>query len=100
MAHSGVAQAPLCNRANCRSWNKQAGSKASGMIDPTPCGGRAQVKIPLGIGNLNALLLKQLPNAVEYLALHVVHAVLRVGDPKPQFKFNGTLTEGHDQYIG
>src|SRR5271166_2316422 len=59
----------------------------------------ADIKIPLGIRNLNALLLKQPPDLVKDLALDVVDAILGVLDPEAQLELDRTLTEGHDQGV-
>ena len=57
----------------------------------------AHIKVPLGVGNANALLLKQSPDLVQDLALDVVDAVVGVLDPEPQLEFDRTLAKGHDQ---
>jgi hypothetical protein len=56
----------------------------------------ANIKIPLGVRNANALVLKQSPDLVRDLALHVVDAILGVLDPEPQLEFDRTLAKGHE----
>jgi hypothetical protein len=53
----------------------------------------AYIKIPLGVWNANALLLKQTPDLVKDLALDVVDAILRVLDPEPQLKLDRRLAK-------
>ena len=72
------------------------GTSRSAMLPITNLskGGRrigAYIEIPLGIRNANALLLKQSPDLVKDLALHVVDAVLGVLDPEPQLEFDRGL---------
>src|SRR5205085_138248 len=59
----------------------------------------AYIKIPLGVGNANALLLKQPPDLVKDLALDVVDAILGVPDPEPQLELDRALAEGHDKGV-
>src|SRR6201997_2588351 len=59
----------------------------------------AYIKIPLGIRNANALLLKQPPDLVEDLALHVMDAILGVLDPESQLELDRGLAKGHDQGV-
>src|SRR5262249_46572127 len=78
-------------------------SRARERPSARPRSGRqigAHVQIPLGVGDLNALLSKQTPNLIEDLALDVVHAVLRVHYPEAQLELDRGLAEGHDQRVG
>src|SRR5687767_12812103 len=47
---------------------------------------RAHVQVALRIRHAHTLLLEPLPDLDQHVALDVLHAVLRVADPKPQLQ--------------
>src|SRR3954447_26078991 len=60
---------------------------------------RPEVDVALWVRDLDAFLPKQAPSIVQDLALHVMDAMLRIGDPKAYLQFDRGFTEGHDKDI-
>ena len=61
---------------------------------------RAHVQVALRVRHADALLLETLPDLDQHVALDVLHAVLRIADPKAELQLQRAIAELDEQALG
>ena len=61
---------------------------------------RAHVQVALRVRHADALLLEALPDLDQHVALDVLHAVLRVADPKAELQLQRAIAEFENKHLG